>query len=147
MGNNIDVLTPRSVAGCVELEYLNLFNNNIVHIPPNTFADNPELETLGLGLNQIETLHPLALFGTAIEYLDLSLNRISVFDPTWYETINGTLHSLDLLANGISSLPSDGFRTLRDIEVLVLNYNPLRTVPGNAFISLDQLETLLLSKF
>lgn len=97
-------------------------------------------------MNRIETLHPLALAGTEIEYIDLALNLITVFDPTWFEVVNGTLHSIDLLANGITSIPSDAFRSLRDLEILVLNFNPLRNIPGNAFIALDQLEVLQLSE-
>jgi Leucine-rich repeat (LRR) protein len=147
MGNNIDVITPTSFASCRELEYLNLFNNHIVHIPPLAFVNNTNLGELELGSNRIETLHPLALEGTALEYIDLALNRINEFDATWFEAVNGTLKFLDFLANGISSLPQDAFRTIRNLETLVLANNPLRELPGNAFIALDFLQNLQLSKF
>jgi Leucine-rich repeat (LRR) protein len=147
MGNNIDVITTRSFAGCRELEYLNLFNNHIVHIPALTFVNNTDLEELELGMNRIETLHPLSLEGTSLEYIDLAMNRINVFDPTWFEAVNDTLHSLDLLSNGISRLSEDAFRTVRNLETLVLSSNPLTNIPGNAFLALDSLKNLQLSKF
>lgn len=147
-GSSIDLITPRSFAGCTQMEALNLFQNNINNIPPNTFANNPLLNYLELGLNRLQNLTPQSLEGTAIEFLDLANNQISVFDPTWFAPINSTLRTLDLLNNQISGLPADAFRTLRDLEVLVLSSNPLRgtNIPGNAFIALDNLEVLLMGK-
>jgi Leucine-rich repeat (LRR) protein len=145
-GSNIDLITPRSFAGCGRMEELVLFENNINNIPPNTFANNPLLTYLELGGNRISTLHPQSFEGSSIELLDLAFNQISVFDPTWYSPINATLRTLDLLDNRISGLPSDAFRSLRDLETLVLSGNPLRgqNIPGNAFIALDNLQILLL---
>lgn len=148
-GSNIDLITPRSFSGCTQMEALNLFVNNINNIPPNTFANNPLLSYLELGGNRLETLSPQSFEGTAIEFLDLAGNQISVFDPSWFAPINSTLRTLDLLNNQISALPADAFRMLRDLEVLVLSGNPLRgaSVPGNAFIALDNLLVLLMGEF
>lgn len=148
-GSNIDLITPRSFAGCTQLENLNLFVNNIENIPPNTFANNPLLSYLELGGNRLQSFTNQSFEGSAIEFLDLANNLISEFDPNWFAPINATLRTLDLLSNQISSLPADAFRSLRDLEILILSNNPLRgeNIPGNAFIALDNLQMLSIGMF
>jgi Leucine-rich repeat (LRR) protein len=140
--SNIEFLYDSSFAACRNLTVINLWSNLISEVPANTFVHNPLLNNLLLGSNRIERLNADSFSGTAIEFLDISNNNLDSFDPDWFNSINDTLRTLDLLLNNIQVLPADAFRTIRDLEILILSFNPLRTVPPNAFIALDLLEVL-----
>lgn len=142
MSSNLMVVTPATFESCATLEQIYLNDNRITQIPANTFANSPNLRLIGLSTNRIATLNVNSFAGTAVAFLDLGDNRLTSLNSAWFEPINGTLTTLDLIANSISTLGSDLFRNLRNIETLALNVNPLSSVADDAFASLGNLHIL-----
>ncbi|KAG5666389.1 hypothetical protein PVAND_014418 [Polypedilum vanderplanki] len=145
ISSGLDVITQRSFTECSELRQLIMFDNTLAEVPDFTFINVPNLQLLEIGLNRIERLGDFSFAGTSIEFLDISSNYLTEFNPNWFSPINSTLRTLDLLHNNIRTIPVDAFRELRDLRQLVLNSNPISTLPANVFEALFSLEELFLS--
>lgn len=122
-----------------------MFDNTLFEIPDFVFVNNRNLRYLEIGMNRIERLSANSFSGSAIEFLDISSNYLTSYEPAWFASINSTLHTLDLIFNSISQVPPDAFRQLRGLNTLVLNANPLNNLPPNVFEGSDNLEFLFMS--
>lgn len=123
-----------------------MYQNDLFEIPNFSFQNNENLEHLELGFNRIARLDDHSFTGAPIRFLDLAGNPLGIFNPRWFESINGTLEALDLLNANIQSLPENGFRNLRNLRSLALSRNPLSfRLPPRIFEGLDNLEDLFLS--
>ena len=95
--------------------------------------------------NRIETLSPNSFTGTIVQYLALGVNFLNEFNPDWFTPVNATLQTLEILANGITSLPNMAFSNLRNLIYLDLAGNKFTSFPGDVFSGLDRLENIYIS--
>ncbi len=135
------------------LDYLNLYNNELSD-GIEVLADSvPGIDTLILGFNRIVgSIDQAAAQWTNIKYLDISTNNISGDVSSLFElkdlkvliandnNLHGTLDSLykldslqylNLAGDSISgNLPANAMTSLQDLEVLLLNNNLITgTIP------------------
>ena len=148
----------------VNLKYLNLNENKLVHIRNTTLLEEPSLgknqtsnltsgvfDSLGnlirldLSDNNIAAL-PAGVFESLgnLTYLDLSDNNISALPAGVFDSL-GNLIRLDLSDNNISALPAVVFDTLGNLIRLDLSDNNISALPAGVFDSLGNLIRLDLS--
>lgn len=135
--NNITRLTlahnklteiPSSITSLVNLEFLNVFNNDLVDVPE--LWKLKKLRILNLGMNQLNTfkvptgsnLFPM------LEILDLSYNNLT--DETFTEGffLIESLRALYLSDNELEYLPPQ-IRQLFNLRILALRDNQLADIP------------------
>jgi len=73
------------------------------------------------------------------------MNDLNAFNPAWFTPVNTTLETLEILANGITILPSMAFSNLRNLRYLDLTGNRFTTFPGDVFTGLDRLENIYIA--
>uniref|UniRef100_A0A182SQA6 Chaoptin n=1 Tax=Anopheles maculatus TaxID=74869 RepID=A0A182SQA6_9DIPT len=119
----IQSLPENLFASVPRLTDLNLDHNLLTSIPTAALSDLPNLETLSISNNRLETLA-----GDGDEFLSL-----------------GHLRSLSLGGNFINSLHPHTFASLRELKVLNMSSNWLTSFDGTALPPNSQLEVLDLS--
>ncbi|KAG5666388.1 hypothetical protein PVAND_014417 [Polypedilum vanderplanki] len=145
MFSEVEVINERSFALCGgSLRTLNVIHNNIAQVSTRTFRNNSNLRYVYLSNNFITEIDAEAFTGSAISYLDLEFNLFSTFDPLPLERINTTLTTLGVFANYITTLPSNGFANIRNLEWLDMTANEFQSLPDDAFVGLDRLRMLYL---
>eukprot|EP00035_Acanthoeca_spectabilis_P005602 m.115517 g.115517 ORF g.115517 m.115517 type:complete len:534 (+) comp13095_c0_seq1:1490-3091(+) len=125
------------------LEHIDLSSNAITQLADCAFCELSNLTVVTLSRNNITTLVTEMFSGaTAIEVLDLSANNI-VTCPGLSNF--PSLMTLDLSANGLTSLQERVFATLTALQNLYLADNTLTTLPSTFFVGPRQLELLVLT--
>ena len=152
------------------LDYLAIKETNVNHIGANVFQLHSQLSTIDLTNNKINTLEvgcfngvgsvlsSLILNGNAINLetniaeiktltnlgtLDLSSNTLtSISSNPVFLTNKGSLESLHLGNNSLTSLGNSAFNGLISLRTLELNNNLLNTIPDNVFQGLSGLTSL-----
>lgn len=143
--SRLTFISSNSFEGCDNLEVLLMNYNHITAIPDGTFSTTPMLSVMQIVSNQIASIEPFAFAGSSLLFLDLSDNRLTIFDPVPFEAVNGTLLDLLLPINRFTSLPENAFANLRNLVQLQLNYNEFNeNIPPFAFTPLFNLDTLTL---
>ena len=171
--NGIDELLPGTFSGLHSLKYLYLNRNKLRAIPSVIFLDLSSLVVLDLFVNNLKTLPnetfvgcsklkelrlesnyklsnlPSGLFEGLINLLELNLARGDL--KTLPNGIFDSLINLKLLHLEFNDLyfPAESgvniFRRLTRLKILNLEWNGLSTLDPNIFISMRNLELLLLS--
>ncbi|XP_060085858.1 leucine-rich repeat-containing protein 15-like [Ylistrum balloti] len=157
--NRISHLTSQSFKGMSSLQYLNLENNNISSISLQTFwgmaslrqlilrdnflkqadglfVDNPDLQTVDLANNRLQSF-PQVL-PLRIEFLHLDQNNISTIrrdDMIGYVR----LRNLMLYQNSLTLIEDDCFAEMEDLQELWLNMNNLLKIPAGLPTGLQHL--------
>lgn len=109
LGSNIEEISEESLSGCSNLVSLFLHNNRIREVPDFVFQNTPNLLRIDLGINEIETLGENAFAGTAVQNIDLDINRLTSINQKWAQAVNESLTSLILFGNSIVMLEFDVF--------------------------------------
>ena len=132
-GQNITDLERGDFDNLANLESLGLGNNQLSSLPEDLFEYLISLEGLDLRDNQLSSM-PNGLFNrsTNLAALVLSGNKLSslpakLFDQTYRLTL------LDLSDNELSSLPAELFDHITDLTILSLNNNQLSSLPPGLF--------------
>ncbi len=131
---------PLSIGNLAQLRQLKASNNRLQHLP-DTLGQLKNLKYLELSNNAFADI-PSPVFNLSLEYLDLSHNRIRVFQVLSGALINNLKH-LDLSHNLFTSVSND-LGTLQELRFLDLSDNQLRTLPSS-ISQLQNLEVLDLS--
>lgn len=116
-----DFLSNKSV------ESIFLTQNRFKALPINFFERFPQLKTLYLDCNFIETIPSLQ--AERLTMLTLSLNNIKTLDTSNY--CFPQLRALDLSKNQIEKIPKDFSKRFPKLNSLNLNYNLITDIPEN----------------
>lgn len=138
-------LQTDSFRGLPLLNHLDLSGNNIRNVPEDLLCPVPDLRYLNLTGNR---LHDLLTLGrspcaAALDTLDLSDNELLDL-PDDSLTQLGSLISLHLQKNAISTMGERALAGLSELQHLDLSYNHLASLPPELFTHTRQLRRLLL---
>lgn len=158
-------LEENSFSSLVNLKTLNISKSGLISLPKNILQNNNKLETIVLNNNKIESL-PLPFFpksvskislrgnqlevisaqlfkGLNLNYLDLSLNKISVFSSGALASAKNLTY-LNLSNNLIPELNRNVFNSCPNLQELYLYRNMFRKLPQDIFDDLSQLQIIVL---
>ncbi|KAK6172597.1 hypothetical protein SNE40_016220 [Patella caerulea] len=125
-----------------DIRTLDLSDNNISKLRPNSFDKYVNIEKLFLRGNQLKTIQPSALNNLhRLKVLDLSRNQFSSV-PTKALADVPNLNSLSMSANRLNGLDKNAFQGLPFLRDLNLAGNHINVISPYAFSGLDLLETL-----
>ncbi|XP_070504913.1 chaoptin-like [Chironomus tepperi] len=141
--SKLEVLTREAFESCTNLDVLFLDQNEIRVIPDNVLPPSPTLAWVSFFSNEVNQIHPNAFAGTALSYINLDGNRLTIINPDWFEgTIGRNLMYFMISSNNISTLHSNSFPNLPKIFEISLSSNPLTDIASDAFAGLSALEIL-----
>ena len=132
-GQNITDLKPGDFDNLTNLESLGLGDNQLSALPEDLFEYLISLKGLDLRDNQLSSM-PDGLFNrsTNLTALVLSGNQLSSL-PAKLLDRTSRLTLLDLSDNELSSLPAELFDHISDLTILSLNNNQLSSLPRGLF--------------
>lgn len=171
LGDNLITNIPVELfANLTFLERLHLQKNLLNDIHPGTFTEMERLQLLNLSRNFIKTITDLTFSGMkTLKRLVLSDNLISEFSVNAFKGLltldelqlrdnqisdlifiygndfSGSLTSVNLSGNQITSVPSHVFPHNSNLKQIDLSRNAIRKMGGNAFANLN-LESLMLQR-
>ena len=144
LGNcSLPYLRSGLLMGMHNLRALYLWRNNINTIPSGFFrSSTPSLEELEVWDNKIRQLHPNTFLGLSrLRRLDLDKNSISEIRREMFSH-TPKLEALHLGENNIVTLFADTFKDLPNLRLLNLDHNGLKFILPNAFSGLRNLMSL-----
>ena len=141
----IDSLKGGDFDGLTNLQYLRLYNNDLVSLPPGVFDNLTNLDRLYLSGNGLVSLSPGVFDSlTNLRYLSLYENGLVSLSPGVFDSLTN-LEELYLSGNGLVSLSPGVFDKLISLDRLSLSGNGLVSLSPGVFDSLTNLEELYLS--
>ncbi|XP_076366730.1 uncharacterized protein LOC143255249 [Tachypleus tridentatus] len=139
--NHIPRLTSKSLSGLRKIQHLNLDSNNISTIKIGTFQYLTNLAHLILSNNPLTTLHRLDLFGTSLQYIDISnigIQRVP-------QSLTRFVRDLRLTKNNITYIRAGDLDSYHHLRLLVLDDNKIREIENDALGRLEYLNRLWLN--
>uniref|UniRef100_A0A915D221 Uncharacterized protein n=1 Tax=Ditylenchus dipsaci TaxID=166011 RepID=A0A915D221_9BILA len=167
-GNHLAEIPDSTFKGLTSLKSLDLSNNKLKHIGRDSFHGLQKLEVLTLHSNNLDDIHPLAFEELInLKVLDLGNNTLAKIEiknmpklrrfllnnnsiESLEDVFMKDLPSLEIVSfdhNSIKSIGKDDFQGLissNRLSSLSLARNHITLVNGDAFASLDSLNTLSL---
>lgn len=95
--------------------------------------------------NQIREIGTNTFAGSAVNYVDLSYNQLSTYNPDWMTPINETLQILLINRNTFTALPYFPFSDLGNLRELDISRNSFHSINDNTFLGLSSLQRLYMS--
>lgn len=153
-GNNISDIAANAFGELLKLRVLNLSFNRLYELNSHTFAGLVWLRTLALQQNAIKMIgNNTFIANSVLNSLDLSSNRLQLVDVDSFRTLS-QLTFLDLSHNGLTQLSDATFRdlqnqcfgaSLRNLAILNLSFNDIRTLKVGDFVHFQRLQQLNVS--
>jgi len=139
---------PRSVCRLTTLEFLDISDNRLDHLPSNCFYYFDRLTTLYARYNDITYISISSDFSRGMRqlvYLDLSNNKIQ--NDLTFQTFSGMgqLYSLHLSHNKIAALSDSAFYGMRRLNTIDISDNNIADVSNGVFRGMVELNKLYLS--
>ena len=135
--NKIKCIGINAFIGLSELHKLDLSDNNLSHIHPDTFNHNYVLSWLSLAGNKLFSINTEVkfIYSKSLNFFDLSKCNIdSIPINTFNDTEN--ISHLNLSYNSISTMNSNMFISLKKLKLLDISYNKLRSLHAETFSEL-----------
>ncbi|XP_070572113.1 toll-like receptor 3 [Ptychodera flava] len=144
--NNITTLSANSFVGLHRLKFLDLYDNKVGILSPDTFYGLTDLTTLKLGnnhLSDIEQVKEALKHLESLQYLDLGYNKLTEISSFAFVGVPN-LVKLVLENNEISNIHRDSFGGLSNVHELDLTKNDIQDIPNDTFSALASLRILKL---
>lgn len=143
--NNRIKTIDSSVQFYAALTFLDLSYNELMNIPPRTFAYQRNLQELHLNHNKIGQISNMTFYGlVSVTVLNLRGNLLAELENGAF-SIMSKVEELNLGQNRISRIDEHAFDGLPNLRVLYLDDNTLTTVPGSiTFRAMPSLAELFL---
>eukprot|EP00914_Ancora_sagittata_P018372 GHVO01036317.1.p1 GENE.GHVO01036317.1~~GHVO01036317.1.p1 ORF type:complete len:233 (-),score=17.99 GHVO01036317.1:98-796(-) len=107
---------------------LDIFKNQITEIRKSDFNDKyPDLTFVNMGVNKLWHIERGCFKGTKLTQMFLSSSLLSTIPD--FREVSGTLIKLDLGYNQIAKITPDDVNYLTELNILVLRFNPLVSLP------------------
>lgn len=104
---------------------LDLSNNNLTHLEPETFSGNERLQTLTLSHNKIASIAPYVFpLLKHLKTIDLSHNFIDEIHRHTFENLGNSVEALNIDNNRLGALREEVFLPLTNLKSLQLHSNP-----------------------
>lgn len=138
---------PMALTQLKSLKYLYLSSNSLTEIPGQAFNHVcGTLKALSLSGNRLSRVPTDALQNcTRISHFNIAFNEIYEINDGDFTNWGTSVRSLILASNRITSLKSQTFNDLHFLKELSLSFNPLRYLDPDAFVGLEDLESLEMS--
>ncbi|CAF1267962.1 unnamed protein product, partial [Adineta ricciae] len=125
---------------------LRLEKNQITEVPPKMFSHLKKLRRLDISNNLIATIYPDSFAGLkSLNSLILYRNNLKMLPSEVFSELN-SLQLLLLNANKIVCVRGDTFRGLEKLSLLSLYDNQLKTLSNETFLPLKSIQTLHLAR-
>lgn len=135
-------INPNSFAKAERLIQLNLSGNEIKTLKANGFVGSKNLEYLLVSDNQLDTIEEGAFNGlTKLHRLDLNGNKLASIHENTFEPL-GNLKIVQLHNNKISSLHANILKFNSKLEFFIFNDNQLHSLSPKTFEKLSHLSIL-----
>ncbi|KAF2359436.1 Leucine-rich repeat [Trinorchestia longiramus] len=128
------------LTGTSSLETVRFDRSSLTHVPHNLCSLVPNLKSLNLHRNALESLPRLALC-VELRLLDLSHNRISALSGNQFVS-QQNLQDLLLQQNRITVLEDEVFNGLTGLQTLNLEFNQITTIGPKTFLPLLHLKDI-----
>jgi leucine-rich repeat protein SHOC2 len=136
--NNISVIEADTWIGIIKMIRLDLSYNDIRTLPPIMHSSS-SLEHLNLSHNSLTSLPQSIGYMSSLRTLYINNNLLTSIPASTGMLIN--LQSLELSYNKLHSLPEPLFERMHSLQRLLLNCNPIKTVPDMSdLIALELLD-------
>ncbi|NXR13831.1 NYX protein, partial [Semnornis frantzii] len=145
--NSLRTLGTHTFQNLTFLHSLWLDGNNLTFLSPGTFQALGQLRELHLSRNLRLTYLHANTFRGLLSLISLDLSRCNIFEihPLLFSHLPA-LESLDLGSNNMRYVPQ-AFQNLSSLtRLLYLNNNQISSISGSAFLDLNKLHFLHLSK-
>ncbi|XP_076233015.1 uncharacterized protein LOC143178333 [Calliopsis andreniformis] len=139
--NRLTELKHESFAELTYLLEADFSSNEISHVDPEAFKDNPGLITLELQNNPLEEVRGHFLNCRTLLYLDLNSCGIRHLDTQFFHNTTN-LNKLDLSHNPLGRIEPGPFDHLTNLEYLKLNACNLTYISPDTFAHLENLREL-----
>ena len=123
-----------------ELEYLDLSNNDINYLYPESFSFHPNLRWVNFASNRLpffptQFIKDLVL----LEYLNLEGNQISALEDNYFANMP-RLRSLKLAKNEITTISETTFQNSSQLQYIDISHNNISELKDNVFNGILRLE-------
>jgi Leucine-rich repeat (LRR) protein len=136
--NRLEYLHPDTFSNNSYLWNIDISKNRINFLHPDTFRNTKDIVKILAGGNAITSLHPTTFRDSSkLRILDVSNNKLTNLNPDTFK--NTDLRYLDLSNNEISSFHPDIFKNNLYLRELNLNNNTLSSLNPNIFRSIPAL--------
>lgn len=149
VNSTIASIAPNAFHGLPNLYAVNLSNDKLKDLHPETFAHNKKLLLLTLPYNPLK--FPAAdsqdyfLNTSSVQELDVSYCNIKYITANTFKNMPGLMY-LNLASNSLSNMDPDTFKKLLDLEELDLSDNNIKSLPDDIFSENNELATLHISR-
>jgi Leucine-rich repeat (LRR) protein len=144
--NSITDIDPLTFENNVRLRHLDVSENKLLSINPDTFSHNRDLEWLHFGSNSITYIHPSTFRNSSrLHDLNISGNKIISIDPETF-TVNLELKWLNVNDNSITDIHPSTFRGISKLRSLHISENKLASISPGTFDQNRDLQWLVLSR-
>lgn len=129
------------------LQVLNMGENMVRELPPDTFRDMTNLLHVNLNKNRIAKLAPGVFENTYLTKVNMSGNQLSEILPKSFSNLP-ILEVVDLSGNKITAIKNGAFDTIPHLKTLHLDRNRLSSYKGDIYTGMGndtELEFLNLS--
>ncbi|XP_075237375.1 leucine-rich repeat domain-containing glycoprotein 150 [Lycorma delicatula] len=146
INSSLSFIDKSAFDGMNSLNYLDLSDNLLTEIDPDTFINNDNLQQLSLSGNPLQNSIKSNYILKSRSLTDLDLSRCQlrqITSETFNELLN--LRSLNLGSNFIHFLSQNMFEKLEFLEEINLSSNLINDLDQKLFLDIEDLTTLKLS--
>ena len=130
-----DSKLEQNIIDCSELNFIDVPNQ----VPIESATD------MRLNSNSLKIVKPHTFFGYGqLKFLYLQNNQISYLTSDAFEDLKYSLKLLNLANNHLTYLNGDEFNSLSELNILILNQNPIKDIDNVYFIDFKFLPNLRL---
>lgn len=141
----LESMETKNFRDAKNLTHLDVSHNQLTAIAPLLFFNAEKLTQADFSKNAINQVDPLAFMGAnSLKSLDLSYNEINQLDAKVFSTPK--LSELNLSNNKLSVFEEHTFDNITELKHLNLSFNPIGELKIETFTYLTKLETLDLKK-
>lgn len=130
--NDLPELCKNSFEGFPNLQILDLSGNNIANIEPGAFKNLGNDTIVSLELNQLEEIKKGIFNGLKILALNLASNQITSIDSEAFDDMPN-LEVINVNINKLKTWNSDWFKRTPNLSKVYFGYNQIEKIPANAF--------------